>query len=326
MMGCLVFNHHSLPFEHKDQASVAILDFLKTCIEAQNVGLRTVLVDQTLDESLFRVELAPGYFWQDWYNLSLAEENREAARAFRSIVTKSPLFSIGDIDNGVDLFDVSLNDESGYTAVRAAAWHGAPLVSFETRAPWDTSPLLVKISQMNPETVEIEVTDSEIPNFYSHSVFSVYLPQLREQQNLLLSSGKAIVKYFGEFYPGVELCGKAPQQLNNWSASLTILNQIKKSLTALSGFSQSWQRGEVDDYTSQSLENFGLSFRVTGESETVRNKPALRKEREFWLPCGRQEFFEQHIKMSSGYRLHFYPDHATRQVYVGYVGPHLKLD
>jgi len=68
-----------------------------------------------------------------------------------------------------------------------------------------------------------------------------------------------------------------------------------------------------------------LPFDHCNTAETVRNTPSLKREREFWLPNGQKKYFEQHIKMSSGYRLHFFPDNETRQVYVGYIGPHLKL-
>jgi hypothetical protein len=31
-----------------------------------------------------------------------------------------------------------------------------------------------------------------------------------------------------------------------------------------------------------------------------------------------------HIKMSFGYRLHFYPDNETGEIFIGYIGPHLS--
>lgn len=325
MTDSLVFNHHSLPFNHPDTAEKAVPDFLKSCIKAKNAGLKTILVDHGVDTSWYRLELAPEYFLQNWYERQKDDENCDIIRAFRSIATQSPFFNANDISDGADLFEVSLDGCKDYTALSAAAWHESPLVSFGTRELWIISPLLITISRLNPATTEIENNNAEIHNFYNYSVLSLFLPELQARRNASLESGKEIVNRFKELYPGVLLCGKATQQLGNWSASLTVLDQVKQVLTTLSEFSQKWQKGEIDEYRAQILRDLGLAFQVSGESQTVRNTPKLRREREFWLPSGRQEFFEQHIKLTFGYRFHFFPDTTTRRIYLGYIGPHLRL-
>ena len=325
MTDCIVFNHHSLPFDHPDPAEKAVPDFMKTCIEAKNAGLQTILVDQKVDTSWFLLELAPGYFWKNWHDIHQDGKNRDLIRAFRSIVTQSPLFHINDIEDGADLFEVIFDGCKAYSALCAAAWHEAPMVGFETRSPWNDSPLVVKIIRINPVTTDIEQSRAEIHNFYCYSIFRHHLPELLQKRNASLSSGKEIVDRAKALYPGVSLCGKAIQQLNNWSASLTILGQVKQSLSILSAFSVKWQTNEIPAYRTDVLKACGLPFQVSGESQTVRDTPKLRRQREFWLPSGQQKYFEQHVKISFGYRLHFFPDNETRHVYVGYIGPHLKL-
>jgi len=325
MSGYLVFNHHSLPFDNRTTAESAIPGFLKTCIEAQNAGMKNILVDETVDRSWFRIQLASEYFWKDWHDQHNNESNRDLIRAFRSIATQSPFFSNDDINAGSDLFEVTLDNNSSYRAVRAAAWHESPITGFETRPPWNSTPLKVNITQMNPETTEIECKSMEVTNFYNYSIFAEYLPEILKKLNASLSSGREIVSQFEELYPGVFLCGKAEQQLNNWSASSNVLDQVKQSLLGLSQYTFQWEKGKFSNYSANTLRESGLSFQVSGESQTVRTNPSLRREREFWLPTGREKFFEQHIKMSFGYRLHFFPDQANREIYVGYIGPHLKL-
>lgn len=321
----LIFNHHSLPFVHRDHAEAAVPDFLKICIAAKNVGVKTILIDEAVDPSWFRLALAPEYAWQDWYDQHADGPNRDLVRAFRSIVTQAPFFNAEDMSEGADLFEVSFEGNRDLVAISAAEWHESPLVSFHTGAPWNTSPLSVTVSQLNPSTEELETKASEIRNFYSFSVFEQYLPELRKQRNAALRSGKEIVNQLDTLFPRIELCGKAKQQLTNWSASTTLLSQVKDSLLVLSQFAMKWNDGEFIEYTADTLRDIGLSFKVSGESTTVRSTPKLRKQREFWLPTGKQAFFEQHVKMSSGYRLHFYPDAECKQIYVGYIGSHLKL-
>lgn len=325
MTDCLVFNHYSLPFDNRDTAEKAIPDFLKTCIGAKNAGLKTILIDQTIDSSWFRLELSPGYFWQNWHEQHQTGTNLDAIRAFRSIATQSPFFSTNDIADGAYLFDVSYDGNSDYATISAAAWHESPMTSFATRSPWNTSPIQICISRMDSETAVIVNENRDIHNFYNYSIFLDYLPTLLEKRNASLSSGREIVNKLHDFYPGIFLCGKAAQQLNNWSCSLSILDQVKLSMEKLSQFVSEWEKGNFLYYRSESLREIGLPFQVSGESERVNNCPRLREEREFWLPCGHREFFEQHIKMSSGYRLHFYPDSENKKIYIGYIGPHLKL-
>jgi len=325
MSDCLIFNHHSLPFDQRDQATQAISDFLKVCIEAKNAGMSTILVDEAVDESWFRVKLAPDYFWQDWYQQHNSGESKDAIRAFRSIATQSPFFNSDDIQDGVELFDVTLNGNESYGAVRAAAWHDSPLVSFETRVPWNGSPLQVTVCRMDPITEEICQADKELINFHNPSVFSSHLSEILERRNSRLQSGRDILIQFEELFPQIELCGKAKSQLDRWSASSTILSQVKQALQFLSQFAVAWERDEITHYSTDSLRGCGLPFKISGESSTVKLNPTLRKLREFYTPSGVKVCFEQHVKMSDSYRLHFYPDSDTKKVYVAYIGPHLRL-
>ena len=63
----MVFNHHCFPFDSQEKAEDALPDFLKLCLRAQNIGLDTILMDDSVDKTWFRLELSSGYFWQDWY-------------------------------------------------------------------------------------------------------------------------------------------------------------------------------------------------------------------------------------------------------------------
>lgn len=324
MTSCLVFNHHSLPFAMASDADKAIPDFLKVCIKSQNMGFATIIFDETVDPDWFRLELAKGYFWQDWYGKNQHVENIDIIRAFRSIATKQPFFSIEDIEDSVDLFDVRFNDDSSFSALRAAAWHEAPLASLPTRAPWFTSPLQVTIETLD-QAGEIVSQLLNILNFYSLESFENEAAALRQQRNSLVKSGKEILEKQEQLFPNLTFCGTAPQQLNQWSASKTILEQVKESLLSLNSFCEKWADETYDSYRHELLREVGLNHKVSGESDTVKRDPRLKGQREFWLPEGRKEFFENHVKLSNGYRLHFFPENHTKHIYVGHIGPHLKL-
>ncbi|MEA3548578.1 MAG: hypothetical protein U9R66_13035 [Thermodesulfobacteriota bacterium] len=325
MTSCIVFNHHSLPFAAVTDADAALSDFLRVCIRSQNVGLAAVLVDESIDSDWFRLELAPDYFWQDWYGQNKHDDDKkDLIRAFRSIVTRQPFFSMEDLDEGADLFEVSFDGDSSFSALCAAAWHEAPLVSMPTRSPWLSSPLQVEVATLDNEG-ELTKYQQGILNFFSLENFEREVEQLRYQRNASLRSGREILTERETYFPNLTFCGSAIGQLNDWAAGPKILHQVKESLTCLNTFCEELRDGTYDCYTAEALRELGLNHRVSGESETVMNKPQLRKKREFWLPEGRKKVFENHVKLSSGYRLHFYPENEAQHIYVGHIGPHLRL-
>lgn len=324
MTSSLIFNHHSLPFAAASDADRAIPDFLKICITSQNMGFTTIIVDETVDPDWFRLELAKDYFWQDWHGKNQQGENKDIIRAFRNLATRQPFFSIKDIEEDVDLFEVSLNDDTSFSALRAAAWHEAPLASFPSRVPWLNSPLQVTVETLD-EAGDVCSKLFDILNFYSFESFENELDALREQRHALITSGKELFEKQDQFFQNLTFCGTAPQQLIKWSGSKTILEQVKESLSFLDTFCEKWADGTYEEYRHEFLRDIGLNHRVSGESETVTKKPDLKKQRMFWLPEGREEFFENHIKLSNGYRIHFFPDNRSKRFYVGHIGPHLKL-
>ncbi len=325
MTSCLVFNHHSLPFATITDADAALPDFLRICIQSRNVGLAAVLVDEGIDRDWFRLELAPDYFWQDWHGQNQHDDDkRDLIRAFRSIVTRQPFFSMDDLEEGADLFEVSFAGETSFSALCAAAWHEAPLVSMPTRSPWLSTPLQVAVTTLDDDG-ELAKDQQDILNFFSLEIFAKEIVHLRDQRNALLRSGKAILLERETFFPNLTFCGNALGQLNNWSSGTNILDQVKESLTCLNTFCEKLGDGTYDCYTAEALREVGLNHRVSGESETVMNNPRLKRQREFWLPEGRKKVFENHVKLSGGYRLHFYPDNEAKHIYVGHIGPHLRL-
>ena len=173
MTSAMVFNHHSLPFDSQETADDALPDFLKLCLAAQNIGLDTILVDESIDKGWFRLELATRYFWQDWHNKIQSGEEKAAkdqVQAFRSIATRQPFFSTKDIENDVDLFEVSLDGDASFSALRAAAWHEAPLASFPTRSPWLDSPLSVTMEELD-QAGDIRQRSLDLMNLFSLEIF-----------------------------------------------------------------------------------------------------------------------------------------------------------
>jgi hypothetical protein len=320
----LIFNHHSLPYESVEPINDAVNEFLKICLKARRLGYPIILMDENQDVNWFRIELAPGYFWQDWYNeTGNRGQLKEQVRAFRSIVTRKPLFT-PDLDGSdLALFDVR-EQISGLClpALRAAAWYNFPLASFPTRSPWNQSPVSIIIETL---TDEIQKKTGSILNFYSISFLNSIEHQLLQQRNALIQDSRTLWEQRLLNYPNLEFCGKLPSQLQNWSSLPSILNQAIQAFDVLQKFAEQWKNGLHDNYSHETLLKLGLTQEVSGESSSVSNNSSKKEERMFYLSNGYKKYFENHIKLSHGFRIHFYADSKDRKVYVGYIGPHLTL-
>lgn len=323
-MTWLVFNHHSLPFDTVREAEESVPDFLKICLKLNRIGLTAILVDESVDCHWFGLQLADNYFWRDWYNKYRQGLYRDLVRAFRGIATRQPLFSMEDDEQGADLFEVTFKDDVSYSALRAAAWHEAPLVGMPTRSPWIESPLIVRVEQLDVAG-EILIQQMDILNFYSFDNFESRLTELSKQLNESLCSGRELFENCERLFPHLTLCGDAPQQLRGWSAGKAILDQIKESFAYLNMFCEKWIEGAYVSYQHEFLREVGLNHQVSGESKSVRENQNLISLRTFWLPEGRKENFENHIKLGNGYRIHFFVEHGAKRIYVGHIGPHLRL-
>jgi len=324
-MSELIFNHHSLPYESAELARQAVPEFLTVCLMAGRLGFPVILMDQTVDENWFRIELARSYYWQDWYNqIGNEDKLRDQVRAFRSIVTRKPLFDAADFESEIGLFDVrEANSNNEYSALRAAAWYDYPVSSFPTRRPWDQSPIAVIIERLSGQQIQRQAHD--VINFHSLSFLLSIEPQLLQARNAAIQTGQTLWYQRTVNYPFLEFCGKAPTQLQNWTHLTAIFNQVKQALDILQSFAEQWRNGSIKQYSHASLQTLGLSQEVSGESASVNNHPRKKEERIFYLLNGNKEYFENHIKLSHGFRIHFFPDSRVKKVHIGYIGPHLSL-
>jgi hypothetical protein len=320
----IVFNHHSLPYSSREEAELAVPQFLKICLKTNNLGLSTILIDEGIDQNWFRLQLANGYFWQDWYNKNNNNQHIDLIRAFRNIKTRQPFFSSEDIGDGLELFEVKLNGNSEYSAIKAAAWHETPLASFATKHPWNTSPIQIVVNEIDKDSRFISNL-AEIENIYSIEIIERLAPFFLNERKKSIQSGTEIISNQNTCFPYVTFCALAIENLQNGSFSRTIFEQIKDSIASLNSFCEKWNDGIFETYSHENLRNAGLNHNVSGESQSVLQDQSLRNEREFWLPNGTKKLFENHIKISKGHRIYFYPDTSTKRVYVGYIGTHLRL-
>jgi|LGOV01.1.fsa_nt_gb hypothetical protein len=323
----LIFNHHCLPFHDRYFAEECIPEFLKIISDAKNnAKIFTILLDESLESSWFEIELAPNYFFREWFNKHAQDKNKkDLIRIFKSMATQSPLFEANDTGGDLELFDVKENTTNkNYSTLRAAHWYNSLLYSFPTQSPWNTSPLDIN-TETYDSTGKIFEEKKELINIFNMDTWLEIRAELIQNQEENIKSGKELWKQCSKLYPRLKYCGKTPAQLQSWSHSTTVLNQIKNCFHHLNSYADEMSKNNVKGFSCQQLRDIGFQFEVSGESSSVKNDKKKKEQRMFYTANGNKEFFENHAKLAHGFRLHFFPDPQNGIIHIGYIGPHLKL-
>ncbi|WP_419781232.1 hypothetical protein [Maridesulfovibrio sp.] len=320
----LVLNTHSLPFESQEAADEGVLEFINVFHRCARYGYNILLRSPEVDPDLMYVMLADQYSFQNWYSHARqSPSQRDITRKFRSIATR-PLF------DGVELpeeLEAGLKDNDERSDVLLAAHHHDTfLCSFSSHESWTGFTVQGWVLDLMVEGDADQLKDKDFPNLSTGDSLSHHEPAMEQTRNNQLSRGRDILTERETFFPKLFfLENQIGQALRRWTHRADILPAARSAMLVLNEFAQKWENGELADYQHRYLSDLGLQAEVSGESESVRTTPKKRNERMFNLDDGRCVFCENHVKLPSGFRLHFYPDTANKQIILAYLGPHLTL-
>lgn len=325
MSNGIVLNHHSLPFTCQEDADNGLLAFFNVLKVCRTAGLKILLVDEVQDKSLRRIELANGYFVQNW--LDSADTNPELTdwcRFLKSIETKQPLFETIDFENIDATFEVGLPGESsGKPVLLAAFYFKTFLASFTALSTWSNARIDVWVFEFDATP---EHRNETFFNLCDETCLVDHAGELQQRRNALLSNAKEIWLQRAELFPHLKLlANQIGSALQNWSARHDVLFKARDALNVLENFSSQWSAGKYAEYRHEYLRDLGLAAEVSGESQSVNDNSKKKKERLFWLEKGTEVYCENHVKLPDGYRMHFYPDPVEKCIHVAYLGPHLTL-
>ncbi|WP_347988392.1 hypothetical protein [Methylomonas sp. AM2-LC] len=318
----LVFNHHSLPFSNQQEANTGIAEFINTFHKCQQFGYDLLWVDENRINHVFDIELSANYFIRDWFLWAKTQSHYvDLTRKLRSIQTHKPLLTpiaFQDTDNRLEVgFD---GQNKGSIVLLAAYYYQNFLISFTSDSIWISTWLKVWVLNLDSGQHQSQLANlSDLNSLLEHQKI------LQLTRNARLADGKSIWENRKQFFTYLVLLDNLGYQLKTWSHRQDILVKARDALTAMNNFVEKWRNGDYFDYRHQYLAECGLAADVSGESNSVHNDCKKKTEREFFLPTGRKVYCENHVKLSDGFRMHFYPDSADKTIYVAYLGPHLTL-
>ncbi|PVZ70418.1 hypothetical protein [Pelagibaculum spongiae] len=322
----LVFNHHSLPYQHAAQAKEDIAEFLKIAIRCRTFGYDAILLDEEIDQSWYGLELAKDYFLRDWFvQANQDPQQKDLVRAFRSIATRQPLFDADELKQSTELDAGLAGEDQSSIALLASFYFEAFLLSFPSQKKWTKPELAIWIKKLDEESGEIEQASAELKNIFSIASLSNHELNLKTIRDQKLQTANDILQRRQSLFPCIEFLDSFSSDLRRGGFRADILDKSKDALLVLNQFCDDWKEEKFSEYRHEYLRDSGLNMEVSGESSTVADDPKLRSQREYRLPSGTKVYCENHIKLPAGFRMHFYPDTTNKKIYIAYLGPHLKL-
>ena len=306
----MVLNHASLvsPDEH------TCLWWLQDLAVGMSILTSRRVVDRAIRSVVPPEEVwcLPGYSLRDAM-YSLLSTARDEASFLLQLTTKAPL-SVGLTAAAKDQFlaceTVSLCPDDGEPLLICAIQDWIT-VSFPTRADWAQDTLTVRFrklleddewSQVEEAIDNLACAEHAIPicDRYHARVQSTLTPtQQWEQRN--------------EMFPHLLFGLDVDSSVRKSGQLSTILQRLQR----LNRDAAAWQKigGPEPPWSSE----------VTSESVSTMNVPRLKAMRVFKSHDGTSKLFERHAKFGS-MRIHLIFDAASRNVEIGYIGPHLPVD
>lgn len=245
----------------------------------------------------------------------LRDSERESALFLMRLSTKTPLLhDLGDdVVNrfrGCEVSDVA--PVRGEALVLCAHLDGVA-VSVPSAADWDRDCLTVRFDEMVPDATIIEVSER-----IDHLARAAHASAISARHVSQLRGGLDFPSFWKErhdafphllFGPDVEghIAGMAA----------TMLPKVVRKLAQLDASAADWaHRGGPAPH---------WQCNVTPESAGLMQDEHLRSARVFRSARGGREVFEWHARFRRNGRIHLRFTAASREVEIGYIGPHLPL-
>lgn len=311
----MVLNHASLasPDRHTAVGWLKDVTVGMAMLVEDKIAERSLRMRQSLWETLC---LPNWSLWDALQELKKGGTARDEVAFFYGLASKIPLLS--DVDRDIaDRFRGCeaeiLPPEDGEPLVLCAITDGIA-VGFPSASIWDRDQLTIRFIEMLPDESIGEASES-IDNLtrsaHAQPICRRHRAELRHQ----FTDFKSLWKNKEQAFPNLIFGPDVERQLERLNTG--DLQVVVKCLVSLDESAGEWRvtGGAMPSWTRK----------VTPESQSVMNDSRLREERRFRAHRDTRELFEWHARFGSSGRIHLRFDPSSREVEIGYIGPHLPL-
>jgi hypothetical protein len=315
-----MFNELSLTQVNSiSDARLVLETFIKSSIKAKEIGFTELRLYENSIHNLYEIYLFDNYRIDNW--LKDGEVNPDLKTRFREIITNSPLITNEEISLK-ELYQWSVfqkahnNQIAQVWGLGAAYIYDSLALSLNSHDDWQSPIVPVSHNYLTPKGEEIN-KEIEVRHFASTKTLDSHLEWWERVQLESLNKSIELWERRGEFFPNLIFCQEVEKQLQKIGVS-KMLFQIIDRLKSLDSYSENWGTGSF----SYEDVNSKTNLRISPESDsTIRLHGSSRK---FIVPGEGKKLFDLHIK-TGDLRFHFYPDNDNHQIYIGYIGRHLRI-
>ena len=312
----MVLNHASIFALDSDRESVA--RWLKDLTRGMAGLVRERVVQSSLRmaQGFHDMPCLPGYSLFDACQRLQVQRNRDEYVFLMRLAAKVPLLSevaeeVRDRFRACDHRKLPAPD--GEPLVFCAITD-AVAVGFPSSPEWDRDQVTVHFDELLPDET-LEPISEEIDQL-TRSAHAAPICD-RHQARVRLGAGSDPVTLWENRDAAFPNLSFGPGVQDDLRKFAHLLSTIVGKLTALDASAREW-RGHGDPAPR-------WNTKVTSESRAVMTNPALREARRFRSHLGTREIFEWHARFGDHGRIHLRFDAESREVEIGYIGPHLPV-
>jgi len=250
--------------------------------------------------------LAPNYLLVQWRNDPNVD--LEARRFLKALQDKNdpPLPDLADLGT-----EVRYRGEKAIGLNYAFVFNALAL-SLRSDSQWDCSRIELEVTLID-DNEELITTNENVIHASCQDHAQEHADWIKNYTCKEVRDGLELWNRKDELFPNLIFCEAVSEQVQSLGAENPILQLVKNRLSKFEEYCKSWTE---EAFNPKSLGN------VSPESQITLQNPKYRKERTFICPDGMERVFSLHAKLSSGWRIYFFPN-EERKMIIGYVGPHL---
>ena len=312
MYSNLIFNEDSIPFKNSTDANQYFPEFLEIIKSANSSGISTIRIHSKHHVGWFETPLTDTMNVRDWLN----KQDRNVQISIKSLIDKCvyPIINQNDAENIVN-FENSIFSYNGIQVPSLGCSYllNELAISFASHPHWIKRKIILEQEIYIEGHDETKINKISTLNCATIENWRDNYSEVSNRVKEYFKKGNKLINEFETNFKNLKLCGKAKKMIqikhfNSFYGVVNLLNDYSKSITD-------------DKFNLSDLKEF-TSLDISGESDTVKNTPKLKKSRMFTID-GEKKLFELHIKnFPENYRLHFY--YFKGYIYIGYYGEHLK--
>lgn len=314
----MVLNHASVSAPHADRRRAT--EWLKDMASGMGLLVREEVVQSSLrmERSLYDTPSLSGYSLHDVCLELRAQGYRDEYVFLVRLATKVPLLS----EVGQDLEERFRSCEERMLP----AGDGEPLVlcaiadwiaiGFPSEPTWDRDRITVRFDELLPDETIGEVSE-EIDQLTRSVHAGPICERHRVRHRNRLRAGADPHRLWVNretIFPNLVF---GPDVEDNLRDQAHLLPTIAGKLADLDQSARDWH--DSNDPAPPWRTN------VSPESNTVMNNRTLRNARVFRTHLGTREIFQWHARFGNSGRIHLRFDPDSREIEIGYIGPHLPL-